>query len=269
MTIGDFSRRTGLSVKALRIYETTGLLVPASVSPASNYRWYHPDQLVLAHRIGHLRRLGMPLTVIAEIVNRPEPEFVGRLDRWWAGEQEAMAARQHSYTWLRSLLAHGSEPEFQHEVHTRLQPQRKVATMRAETDQDGLVPAINTLEWAIRDTLDEQHAVTTGEHWVIYHGIVTPESTGSIEVCVPFTGPVEPTGRVTIRIEPERLVAYTEVSRDDTFHPRIMRAYQAVEEHVVGAGMFRSAPVREIYLDFWERLSGTDPFVHVAQPFEG
>jgi DNA-binding transcriptional MerR regulator len=37
LAIGDFSRMTHLSVKALRHYHDVGLLVPAEVDPASGY----------------------------------------------------------------------------------------------------------------------------------------------------------------------------------------------------------------------------------------
>jgi len=42
LTIGAFSRRTGLSVRALRLYDELGLLRRASVDPRSRYRRYSP-----------------------------------------------------------------------------------------------------------------------------------------------------------------------------------------------------------------------------------
>ena len=47
----------------------------------------------------------------------------------------------------------------------------------------------------IRALIESQDAQATPEHWVIYHGQVTPDSEATIEVCVPFTGSVEPAGR--------------------------------------------------------------------------
>ena len=61
LTIGDFARASGLSHKALRLYDDLGLLVPAYVDPASGYRFYGPGQLERAVLVGSLRRLGMPL----------------------------------------------------------------------------------------------------------------------------------------------------------------------------------------------------------------
>ena len=39
-TIGEFSQISGLSVKALRFYDEKGLLKPAHVDAASDYRYY-------------------------------------------------------------------------------------------------------------------------------------------------------------------------------------------------------------------------------------
>ncbi len=42
MTSGAFARASGLSRKALRLYDELGLLPPARVDPASQYRFYSP-----------------------------------------------------------------------------------------------------------------------------------------------------------------------------------------------------------------------------------
>src|SRR4051794_16289330 len=44
LSIGDFSRMTYLSVKALRHYHEQGVLEPAEVDPATGYRYYAPGQ---------------------------------------------------------------------------------------------------------------------------------------------------------------------------------------------------------------------------------
>ena len=40
VSIGEFARRSRLSVKALRLYDELGVLVPARVDEASGYRYY-------------------------------------------------------------------------------------------------------------------------------------------------------------------------------------------------------------------------------------
>ncbi|GIE84305.1 MerR family transcriptional regulator [Actinoplanes regularis] len=268
MSIGEFGRLAGLSIKALRLYDVSGLLPPAEVDEPSGYRRYTADQLDRARRISMLRRLGVPLAAIGEMLALSDAEAVTRLDRWWAGEDAAMEARRSSYLWLRTRLAHGDDPERDYAVRMERRSGRKVATIRAQVDQQALVPAIGTAQWAIRAHLDEQGAVHGPEHWVVFHGLVTPDTEATIEVCVPCSGPVEPSGEITLRLEPGRLLAYAEVLRDDCFYPRITAAYEAVHQHVTTAGLVAAGPPREIYLNHWERLAGDDPFCRVAQPVE-
>lgn len=65
LMIGDFSRMTYLSVKALRHYHQIGLLEPADVDPTTGYRLYLPSQLPTAQVIRRFRELGMPLPALA------------------------------------------------------------------------------------------------------------------------------------------------------------------------------------------------------------
>lgn len=68
LTISEFARRTGLSHKALRLYDLSGLLPPAGVDPANGYRLYAPEQIERAKLISLLRRLDMPLATVAEVL---------------------------------------------------------------------------------------------------------------------------------------------------------------------------------------------------------
>jgi DNA-binding transcriptional MerR regulator len=267
LTIGEFGRRAGLSVKALRLYDLSGLLPPAEVDPASGYRRYTVAQLDRARRISLLRRLDMPLAVVAEVLAGTDAEAVVRLDRWWATQEQATAARRGSLGWLRIQLTAATQPPVRYEVHRREVPATKVASIRQATDQQGLVDTIHELQWQLRERLTDGTA--TAGHWVIYHGFLTPDSETTIEVCVPFTGPAEPVGSMVIRLEPAHTELYATVTRDDCFYPRIMVAYDAVARQVAAEGLSRAAPVREVYLADWPAVAGTDPFVHVAQPVAG
>jgi DNA-binding transcriptional MerR regulator len=72
LAIGDFSRMTHLSVKALRHYHEIGLLVPTEIDPASGYRYYEPGQVRLAQVIRRFRDLGMPLDGVKAILQAPD-----------------------------------------------------------------------------------------------------------------------------------------------------------------------------------------------------
>lgn len=79
-SIGATARASGLTVSALRFYDGAGVLVPAHVDPHSGYRRYGPDQLVVARLVASLRRVGMPLAAIREVLeHRHDPSFVDAL----------------------------------------------------------------------------------------------------------------------------------------------------------------------------------------------
>jgi PPM family protein phosphatase len=79
MPIGEFSERSGLSLKRLRTYATEGLLVPAAVDPASGYRYYSSDQLAAASLIDTLRQAAVPLAEIRSFLSKPCEE---QLETW-------------------------------------------------------------------------------------------------------------------------------------------------------------------------------------------
>jgi DNA-binding transcriptional MerR regulator len=72
ISIGDFSRMTHLSVKALRHYHDVGLLEPAEIDPASGYRYYTLAQVGTAQVIRRLRDLDMPLEDIWALLSAPD-----------------------------------------------------------------------------------------------------------------------------------------------------------------------------------------------------
>jgi len=71
LSIGEFARATGLTPKALRLYDDLGLVMPASVDPLNGYRWYAEDQVEQARLVASLRLIGMPLARIAAVLAGP------------------------------------------------------------------------------------------------------------------------------------------------------------------------------------------------------
>lgn len=68
LSIGDFARYAGVSVRMLRHYDAIGLLVPTCVNPSSGYRSYEPALLDRANAIVALRNLGFSLAQIGTLL---------------------------------------------------------------------------------------------------------------------------------------------------------------------------------------------------------
>ncbi|MBW3537442.1 MAG: MerR family transcriptional regulator [Actinobacteria bacterium] len=66
ISIGEFARRCGLAVSALRFYDECGLLNPHRVDPVTGYRFYVESQLPIARLIRSLRVLDMPLATVRQ-----------------------------------------------------------------------------------------------------------------------------------------------------------------------------------------------------------
>jgi DNA-binding transcriptional MerR regulator len=61
LAIGRFAQLTGLTIKALRLYDEPGLLTPDTIDEGSRYRYYASTQFPRAEMIARLRRIDMPL----------------------------------------------------------------------------------------------------------------------------------------------------------------------------------------------------------------
>lgn len=77
MTVGELSRRTGVSIKSLRSYTDWGLINTIGRSSA-NYRLYDAGALWCVQIIGELRGLGLTLAEIRWLFSR-YPDQNGRL----------------------------------------------------------------------------------------------------------------------------------------------------------------------------------------------
>lgn len=68
LSIGEFSRVTQLSVKALRLYHEKGILVPGKVDIKSKYRYYRSADVEKGMMIQRLKRMGFSLEEIKNIL---------------------------------------------------------------------------------------------------------------------------------------------------------------------------------------------------------
>ena len=95
----ETAQRLGVTVKALRVYEAQGLVKP--VRTGAGWRAYGPDQMARLHQVLALKRLGLPLKDIGELM-------AGRLadlDAVLALQEEALKLRMAETEQGLALLA--------------------------------------------------------------------------------------------------------------------------------------------------------------------
>ena len=109
--IGDFSKMTYLSVKALRRYHDVGLLVPAAVDRDSGYRYYDVSQVPDGQVIRRFRDLGMPLERVKEVLRAPDVSARNELIVSYLRQMEqALERTQETVASLRALLEQPQRP---------------------------------------------------------------------------------------------------------------------------------------------------------------
>ena len=90
--IGRLASLSGLTVSALRFYDSAQVLVPAVVDPSSGYRFYGPDQVGAARLIARLRRISLPVNDIRHVLAEPASgpaTLAAHLNRLEAGLADA------------------------------------------------------------------------------------------------------------------------------------------------------------------------------------
>jgi len=69
MKIGEIAAFFNVSVKAIRIYEKKGIIVPAKVDPDTGYCYYTADQVQTLNALLELKTLGFSLSEIKDILS--------------------------------------------------------------------------------------------------------------------------------------------------------------------------------------------------------
>jgi len=128
--IGDFSRMTHLSVKALRFYPRPGLLEPARIDPSSGYRFYDTGQVPVAQVIRRFRDLDMPLDQVRAVLTAPDVETrTKEIIAHLSAMESKLAELQTSVSSLRALL---EAPAVRPEVEFRSIPATRALAVRGK-----------------------------------------------------------------------------------------------------------------------------------------
>ncbi|MGC0251209.1 MerR family transcriptional regulator [Pseudactinotalea sp. Z1748] len=248
LSTGTMSRRTGLSIKALRLYHDSGLLVPARVEEATGYRRYTNEQVETGRTIGLLRRAGMPLEQIARVLVA-DPLAAREQVLTWLTERshqdQEQIASLHRYAVMDAPGA-GSP----HQARRRKVGERVVAALRADVSAQTLPDTIMATVAQVRAHLRRCGAGVGPEYWVCYLDPIATGAPARIETCVPYAGAARPAGAIMLRAEPAGTEIYVPVSAEQCRYPQILPAYAHLYRQAAQRGG-PVAPPREIYPVPW------------------
>ncbi|WP_193610270.1 MerR family transcriptional regulator [Nocardioides lijunqiniae] len=238
LAIGEFSRLTHLSVRTLRRYHDADLLVPATVDPATGYRYYAAEQIPTAQVIHRLRELDVPLAEVRRIVGTPDPDVratlvAGHLERLESELDRTRAAVAS----LRRLLRPAPAPV---DVELRTVPETTVAAVEGDVDHD------HVLSWyaGAMAELDATVERPTGAPGGLYDNALFEVGRGRLLVYLPTDRPPS-SGRVQpVTLPAVELAVTTHVGE----HDDIDVTYGEIGSWVVGNALAVAGPVRETYL---------------------
>jgi DNA-binding transcriptional MerR regulator len=267
MAAGRFARRSRLSAKALRLYADDGILVPAQIDPRNGYRRYHADQLRDARLIRLLRRAGLPVAQVRQVLAASAVERVALVQAYWDDAERTFAYRRALVAHLTQTLDGAKESYPMYEIKTR-----DVAEQTVLTEQS-YVTAAGLRDWIIESGLRQIAAAATiggqtGCRTVIYHGEVDEDSDGPVEQILPISPDRVAAATLPTRTEPAHREAYVTVTRAQIRYPDIMSAYDAVENWIAANGRTLVGPPREIYFADPSAGPGDEPVADVAFPIQ-
>jgi DNA-binding transcriptional MerR regulator len=190
VSIGDFSRMTYLTVKALRFYHEAGILVPRAVDASSGYRSYHVSQVPMAQVIRRLRDLEMPLDDVREVVAAPDVDARNRaISAHLARMEEQLSQTKATVSSLRTLLqAPRNRAE---DVTFRTAEEQWVLNVHEEVDfadAGGWAAAAFGELYAAVESLG---CTRTGVDGALFYAELFERGRGELMAFVPVDGPVD------------------------------------------------------------------------------
>ena len=259
-------------MKALRLYERLGLLVPADVDPENGYRRYRESQLATARLIVMLRRLDMPLVQVAEVISAPAPEAAELLSTYWSALEKRVASQRELVAHLCSRLSGRDEPLGYPEVLVRDVPEQLVLVEQRHVAVEELPAWIGATMARLAATARE-HGGAAGHPFVVYYGEVNEDSDGPAEACMPIaptadSSPELPDSAPThaLRFEPAHREAYVRLRKAQVAFPQILSAYDGVARWAAANGIEITGAPREVYFADFRSAAPADEVCDVAFP---
>jgi DNA-binding transcriptional MerR regulator len=243
LPIGDFSRMTHLSVKALRHYHDVGLLDPVEIDPTSGYRFYEPSQVPVAQVIRRFRDLGMPLEEVKAVLRAPDVAgrnavIVAHLDRM----ESQLESTQSTVASLRSLLERPPTPIAVE--YRSVPPIRSIAITETVSEEDIEAWWVGAFH-ELRSVLASAGMAPAGPAGALYSSELFELELGEVVAFVPVSGGIDVSGRVS---EFEVPAAELAIALHEGAFGDLDQTYGALGNYVVERELGVEGPIREYYL---------------------
>jgi DNA-binding transcriptional MerR regulator len=211
ISIGEFARRSRLSLKALRLYDERGVLVPARVDQASGYRYYDTAQLDDARLVVMLRQLQLPLAAVKELLACDPADAATRIAKHWRDAEAAHDARRELADYLVNRLR--GKKSVMYEVATWEMPERSLLCLKRNVELQEQFAFGKEFIAILRERPLPKIEGREGAAFCIYWSHPSADSDGLIEWCKPVpdveaNALAEDYPELTLRTEPAHREAF-------------------------------------------------------------
>lgn len=253
LKIGDFSKLSLVSIKALRYYDELGLLKPVQVDEFTGYRYYSTSQLTRLNRILALKDMGLALEQIAQLLdqNLTPDQVRGMLKLKRVELEQQMAESQQRLerinAWLQTFEQEAVMPAY--DVIVKKVAPLRVAQVRA------LVPDLEHIGPVLDHTFDQvgnyisQHGATPLDpSTTVYYVEGYCEQNFEVGACMPFTGSLTGDANVEVCELPahETVAVVVHHGPFSTMHQAYEAAFRWIEANVYQTAGY----VRELNLEY-------------------
>ena len=265
--IGEFSRLSLVSVKALRYYDELGLLKPARVDEFTGYRYYSASQLTRLNRILAMKDMGLSLEQIALLLDQElTPEQIRgmlRLKQVELRQQlvEGQARLARIEAWLQAFEQEAIMPAY--DVVLKKVAPLEVAQIRGVAPgMEQIGPTLDRLFDQLMGYISQQGATCVGPGITVYYDIEPGEGAVSVGACMAFEGSLNDGEQVKV-VNLPAVEAMASVIHYGSFST-LNQAYNAILKWIETNGYHISGPSRELNLEY-ERGGDQSKFVTEVQ----
>jgi DNA-binding transcriptional MerR regulator len=246
LTIGEFSKMTYLSVKALRHYHDIGLLEPADIDRDSGYRLYATDQVATAQAIRRFRDLDMPIDQVRAVLTAPN--VAARNEAILVHLEHMQEQLRQTETTVASLQALLAASPVEAAVEDRLLDVMRTLAIRETVAFDDAGDWCDAAFAELHAVLSSAGVPPVGPDGALYHDAIFEEGEGEVVAFVPVAVSVAELGGGRVAALELDAMTVAVMVHEGAFAD-LDQTYGALGTVVAYRGIGAPGPIREHYLD--------------------
>lgn len=240
--IGQFSKITNITIKALHYYHDYGILVPTRIDQYSGYRYYSEDQLEKARMIKELKELDFSLKDIKDILDNYTEDkdilaIISEKYQQVTDKIKKLHEIQNNLEFI--LLQQKKDKNSAHDQHITIKelPELIIASIRFKGEYEEAGKAfVKIFKYCGR--------YSAGKPFSMYYDEEYKTDNASIEACLPVKKKIQ-IGKVHCR----RLTggqALTFIHQGS--YPSIGKSYKVLIDYINKHDIKIQLPYREVYI---------------------